>query len=432
MVQTLDNLSLIDGPLPFIFLGLGAASLLFLLFRRSLRWCIFAVVSALLALAASAAACWAVIHVFYLWPEELPSNGVIQVALVLWILTLGSTTALAGLCRQRPDDSARVGDDSRTPRRSSGRRRGLAVLATLVALTSVSLSSNSDFGQFPTVGSLFSSHTISFSTAAIPSVEHHRGSRFMSTSVQAHWNAPAGLPATGTVRSLAIAGTVSGFNGRNAVVYLPPAYSAANRPVLSVLVLVSGQPGSPESWLRSTDLIGQLDSFAAAHGGLAPVVVMPDPNGSEQANTRCMDADTNPAHWAVGGFSYGGTCALQMVTRHPEIYKTFMAISPEREPALAVNRSVTIQRAFHGDTAAFTAEVPLTLLAKNKYPEISGWFAVGGQDTAYSANVRILQKAAKQAVMSTESAAFPGGHSWAVANAALPQGLDFVFARLGL
>ena len=255
MVQTLDNLSLIDGPLPFIFLGLGAASLLFLLFRRSLRWCLFAVVSALLALAASAAACWAVIHVFYLWPEELPSNGVIQVALVLWILTLGSTTALAGLRRQRPDDSARVGDDSRTPRptashtprRSSGRRRGLAVLATLVALTSVSLSSNSDFGQFPTVGSLFSSHAISFSTAAIPSVEHHRGSRFMSTSVQAHWNAPAGLPATGTVRSLAIAGTVSGFNGRNAVVYLPPAYSAANRPVLSVLVLVSGQPGSPES-----------------------------------------------------------------------------------------------------------------------------------------------------------------------------------------
>ena len=477
MIQELENLSLIDGPLPLMVLCLGVASLLFLLFRRSLRWWIFVIVSALLAFAVSSAACWAVIHVLYVWPEDLPTPVVISVALVLWLLTLGSTTALAGLRRQRRGVVAGVSDvevrdaevcdaartsqpssphpNTRPRRRTSPLRPTVTVLATLVALTSVGLSLNSDFGEFPTVGSLFSSPTTNLSTAAVPVVTHQLGSRFMTAGVSAGWKAPAGLPATGTVRSVDIAGTVSGFKARNAVVYLPPAYSAANRPVLPVLLLVSGQPGSPESWLRSTSLVTQLDSFAAAHGGLAPVVVMPDPNGSDQANTMCMDsalapadtymsvdvphwikthleADTNPAHWAVGGFSYGGTCALQMVTRHPEIYKTFMAISPEREPAVAVNRSVTVHRAFHGDTAAFNAQLPLTLLAKNKYPETSGWFAVGSQDAAYSANVRVLQEAVDKAGMSTERAAFPGGHSWAVANAALPQGLTFVFARLGL
>ena len=103
-----------------------------------------------------------------------------------------------------------------------------------------------------------------------------------------------------------------------------------------------------------------------------------------------LDADTNPAHWAVGGFSYGGTCALQMATRHPELFHSFMAISPEREPALTVHRSVTVERAFHGDTAAFDAQLPLTLVAKNKYPQIPRLVCRGSADAAYSANVKNL------------------------------------------
>ncbi|WP_181036061.1 esterase family protein [Arthrobacter sp. N199823] len=421
-------------------------ALLFLLVRRSLCWWLFALASAVVAAAVSVFACWAVIHVLYIWPEDLPTTVQINVALLLWILALGCTTALVRLRRSR---------DGAVQPSVSLRRRTLAVVAMVVALTTVGLRINADFGEFPTVRSLFSSQTMNLSTVAPPAPKHEPDSRFMAAGVSAHWHAPVGLPATGTVRSVPIAGTVSGFHARNAVVYLPPAYSAVNRPVLPVLVLVSGQPGSPESWLRSTDLVGQLDSFAAAHNGLAPVVVMPDPNGSDQANTMCMDssmaradtymskdvphwikthldADTNPAHWAVGGFSYGGTCAMQMVTRHPGIYRTFLAISPEREPALAVNRSLTIERAFHGDAAAFDALVPLTLLAKNKYPDISGWFASGSQDATYSANVKVLQVAANKAGMSTQKSVFPGGHSWAVASAALPQGLAYVFARIGL
>ncbi len=79
---------------------------------------------------------------------------------------------------------------------------------------------------------------------------------------------------------------------------------------------------------------GIMDGYARGHGGLAPVVAVADPNGAQSANTLCMDSRIAPAdtylcvdvprwitgtlnvtpatgRWAVGGFSYGATCALE-------------------------------------------------------------------------------------------------------------------------
>lgn len=456
-MNLLYGLSLLDGPLPVLAWFLGAAAVLFLVLRRSRAWLLFAALGAAAALLVAMAACWAVIHVFYWWPEDLPVAVVLNVALVLWVLALGSTTALAGVRRRAGTAGGGPGSPTAlgTPAsRVSMRRRGLAVLATATVLACVGFAFNATFGEFPTVNSLVSAEPVA-AAAALPRVHRVAGERFMDAPVSRGWKNAAGRSSAGSVLSVPIAGTSLGFEPRNALVYLPPAYSAPARPVLPVLILISGQPGSPESWLRSTDLVRELDAFAAAHGGLAPIVVVPDPNGSDGANTMCMnsavaqadtymskdvpawikahlDADTNPAHWAVGGFSYGGTCALQLVTRHPGVFESFMAISPEREPALAASRSVTVQRAFHGNTAAFDAQLPLTLLARNEYPHIRGWFAAGASDALYSANVRELVVAARGAGMNAESEAFPGGHSWAVANAALPQGLNVLAGRLGL
>lgn len=455
------DLGLLGGPLPIAISLLGAAALIFLLARRSGRWWLFSAASAAAAFLLSLLACWAAIHVFYFWPEELPSRVVAVVALALWGLALGSATALAGVRRRgtRRMASHKVAEASEAPWPApspspSRRRRLLAVASTFMVLLTAGTALNIMYGDSPTVGALLGQHPEA--TVAPPPSQQHAGlPTFMATAVATRWQVPPGLPAKGSVLSVPIPGTVSGLQARNAVVYLPPAYAAAQRPVLPVLVLVSGQPGSPESWLRSTDLIHQLDSFAAAHQGLAPLVVIPDPNGSDNANTMCMDsalgradtymavdvpawikgnldADSNPAHWAVGGFSYGGTCSLQLATRHRELFPTFMAISPEREPAVAVQRSVTVDRAFHGDTAAFDAQVPLTLLKEHRFPQSHGWFAAGAADATYSANVKILRAAADAAGMTTAGASFPGGHSWAVASEALPQGFRFVFPRLGL
>ena len=454
-MNAIAGLSLVEGPLPIVFWVLGAAGLLCLLIRRSWRWWLFGAVVAVAAAMLSVAAGWAVIHVFYWWAEDLPSAVILNLAIVLWAVTMGSTTALAGLRRPPTGRTARLGaHEVRPALRTPRARRILAVVATAVVLAVSGLHVNAYFGQYPTVGSLLGQQP-AVSRMPLPATDRVSSARFMNTAVASGWQEPVGLPATGTLVAARIPGTVSGFHGRDAVMYLPPAYFAPKRPVLPVVVLVSGQPGAPDSWLRSSNLVSDLDAFAASHGGLAPLVVIPDPNGSDQKNTMCMDsdiaragsymavdvpnwikahldADTNPAHWAIGGFSYGATCSVQMATGHPEIFRTFMAIAPEREPALAAKRSVTIERAFHGDAGAFDARLPLTLMAKNTYPDTHGWFAAGSSDATYSANVKVLQKAARRAGMTTGSATFPGGHSWTVVNEALKPGLAFVYARIGL
>ena len=89
--------------------------------------------------------------------------------------------------------------------------------------------------------------------------------------------------------------SVSGFSAREAYIYLAPAYQTAPRPSLPVLVLFSGQPGGPADWLTGGQLRSQLDRFAEAHHGVAPVTVVVDPNGSANANTMCMDSHIAPA-----------------------------------------------------------------------------------------------------------------------------------------
>ncbi|XTR52835.1 alpha/beta hydrolase-fold protein [Pseudarthrobacter sp. So.54] len=120
------------------------------------------------------------------------------------------------------------------------------------------------------------------------------------------------------------------------------------------------------------------------------MVVVVDPNGSSAGNTLCMDSriaqadtflavdvpawinrtlevDPDPRLWAAGGFSFGATCALQMVTRHPDVYGSALAFSSEREPALAKERDKTIAVAFGGDAEAFDRQTPLRLMMDRRF-----------------------------------------------------------------
>ena len=208
--------------------------------------------------------------------------------------------------------------------------------------------------------------------------------------LSAVWRPPAGMPDAGVVTEVTIPATVSGFAARPAWLYLPPAYLSRPRAQLPVLVLLSGQPGSPDDWLDGGQLAQRMDAFAAAHDGLAPVVVMPDHLGDPLNNPLCMDSrlgnvatylsvdvpawvrdtlqvDPKPSGWAIGGFSNGGTCSLQMAVNAPEVYPTFVDISGEAEPTLG-DHAATVQAAFGGDEAAFAAVNPLDVLARGSSP----------------------------------------------------------------
>ncbi|BDB58316.1 MULTISPECIES: alpha/beta hydrolase [Rhodococcus] len=278
-----------------------------------------------------------------------------------------------------------------------------------------------------------------------------RASRTVSVD---DWSAPDDLPATGAVTSVTIPATVSGFRAREARVYLPPAYFSDPRPELPVLVLLAGQPGSPEDWLVGGHLPSTLDAYAAQHHGLAPVVVLADGTGGQFDNPLCVDShlgnaatylavdvpawvrdnlqvDDDPMAWAVGGLSYGGTCALQLATTRPDVYPTFLDFSGQAEPTLG-NRDATIRDVFGGDAEAFARNNPADLLARNRYPDSAGAFVVGLDDSEYRAGVEQLVSAAREAGMDVHLTELPGTHSFALWAAGLEKELPWLAHRLGL
>lgn len=186
------------------------------------------------------------------------------------------------------------------------------------------------------------------------------------------------------------------------------------------------------------------------------MVVVVDPNGSAAGNTMCMDSriaradtflaedvpawinrtldvDPDPRQWAAGGFSFGATCALQMVTRHPDIYSSALAFSSEQEPALAKEREKTIAASFGGDAEAFDRQTPLRIMRDRRFDAHAIYFAAGERDPEFVGYLEVLSAAARAAGFSVEARLVPGaGHSWETGSSGLPAGLDFLASRWGI
>lgn len=433
----ISNLDLISGPFPVVLAVLACIAGAVLLLRWHRKWAFSVVIAAVLAAILAWVINWYMVNVAALSAYDLPLQviawiGVGVFAFLLMVLHLVS---------------------------SRWWRKILAPAAMALVVAAVAMQVNIYYGTYRTVGDVTGASTANIAPLA-PNTAAKQLDSILATKISGpiidSWVKPAGLPAAGTVNSAQIPGSVSGFTGRTAYVYLPPAYQAPNRPLLPVMVLIPGQPGAPADWLNAGQLQQTMDAFAAAHQGLAPVVVVPDVNGSNSSNTMCMDSqiaktdtylavdvpawikstltvDPNPQHWAVGGFSFGGTCALQMATMHPKIYPSAIDLSGEAEPALSADRAATIQQAFGGNTAAFDAVVPLTLLAKNHYPDSWIFFAAGAQDGRFTGYMNQVSAAAKTAGMTMTTHSVPGaGHSWDVPVKAMPLALTWLAPRLGL
>jgi S-formylglutathione hydrolase FrmB len=197
-----------------------------------------------------------------------------------------------------------------------------------------------------------------------------------------------------------------------------------------------------------------MDAFAAGHDGLAPVIVMVDQLGSALANPLCTDSrlgnaftylsvdvpawirqtlqvELRPSGWAIGGFSNGGTCALQMAVNAPQLYPTFVDISGESEPTLG-DRARTVQAAFGGDEAAFEAVNPLDVMAHRRFPGTAGYLVAGEQDRQYLPEAHQVFAACQAAGMDVQLHVRPGGHSFEVWGPGLEEALPWLVTRLGM
>jgi S-formylglutathione hydrolase FrmB len=266
------------------------------------------------------------------------------------------------------------------------------------------------------------------------------------------------VPVKGKVVELAIPGTVSGFRARHAQVYVPPAWFERPRPALPVIVLLAGQPGQTSDWTRAGDADVTADAYAREHHGRAPILVMADQNGSFSADTECVNGPagnvetyltvdvpafaehrfhsaTGPQQWAIAGLSEGGSCAVMLSLRHPDVYRTFASygglLGPRSGDTNAIGSTVT--DLFGGDRAKFAAHEPSVLLRRRPYPELGGWFEVGSANSGPFAAQRILVPLARAAGIDTCDVTIPGGeHTFEVWAQAFRDSLPWMAGRLGI
>lgn len=389
------------------------------------------------------------------------------VVLVACQILLGGGPA-AGADPATGGDSAAGGDSATARERARARHPRLARMAgsgtgLAAALAAALLAINAFFGAYPSLAAVLGLGVPTTPLDSLPAAAPlPRAPERGAGPLLANWTAPSDLPAEGAVVTATVpAGDQSGTRGfkpRQAFLYLPPAYLTAQRPALPVLVLMAGQPGSPRDWFEIGRLKETMDAYAAAHGGLAPVVVVVDPLGSPYRNPLCSDTprggraatylqqdvptwitthlqvDPDRSHWAIAGLSNGGTCALQVVTRAPESYRTFLAMSPEEHPTLGGEQR-TINRGFGGDRAAYEANDPLSLMAAappGRYDGVAGLISIGAQDEEYASAVPALMNGARGAGIEVDTRQYEGGHGWVVWSAALADEVDWLGERLGL
>ncbi|HMT48638.1 alpha/beta hydrolase family protein [Dietzia sp. UBA5065] len=391
------------------------------------------------AVAATATGGLLVEKVFRPFPDALPPAVYVWIAVGLFALILGAVAAVGGSRARRPWCVAG------------------AVLAVISVVVGAGGHVNRMYAEYPTLGSPFgwSDHrTVSLAEVPGSTPATIGGDLPPGTPLDSVWTPPPTMPQRGAITEASIPGTASGFVARPAQIYLPPAYFTDPRPLLPVLVLLPGQPGTPTDWVVSGRLPVVADAFAARHAGLSPVVVVADPIGEPLGNTLCVDSgrgnartylaedvpdwihrnlqvDTGPRSMAIGGLSFGGTCALQMALSDPEVYPTFLDLSGQGEPTIGT-RADTVDRFFGGDEAAFREHNPADVLAHRRFPGLAGAFVTGTSDSEYGPATRALYSAALAAGIDAHLSELPGGHSYAVWSAGLEHELPWLAQRMGL
>ena len=351
-------------------------------------------------------------------------------------------------------------------------QRGLSVLAVPLSLVCVGVVLNQWVGYFPTVQAAWGAVTAGplpdqVDVGALPALRNTAMS-------------------SGKVVSVDTGDGGSGFKHRTEYVYLPPAWFGGDSPPqLPVIMMIAGEFNTPADWMRTGDAVETVDSYAAAHGGSAPILVFVDAGGSFNNDTECVDgprgnaadhltndvrpymistfdAASDAANWGVVGWSMGGTCAVDLTVMHPELFGSFEDIAGDLGPT-AGTKEQTIDRLYGGDAAQWSRYDPTTVLAKHgRYAGVAGWFedtaatagrgggggapyrasqpdtaadGYGGQDHASNPDNQgaaedLCAAAAEQAV-SCSVHTVRSGHTWQFAAGAFSDALPWMAERIG-
>jgi S-formylglutathione hydrolase FrmB len=311
-----------------------------------------------------------------------------------------------------------------TLRRPGQIRRAVALAAVPLTVSGAFLLINNEYGLWPHLGDVLG----------------HDDQTNADLYRALHLPPGAARPDKGVVAAVDVPAARSHFTHRPGSIYLPPAYFTKSRPNLPVIVMLAGAPGSPTHWITAGHAVQTMDAYAAAHHGQAPILIFVDQNGSSTGDTECVDgpqgmAETyltvdipafvaktlhvrhNANHWAIVGFSEGGTCALDLTLGHPTIFRHFADLGGDEKPTLG-NPAHTLSALFGGSTSAQADHDAAHLLATHKYRGITAWFAAGADDRKKIPVAQTMAAAARRAGIKTHEFTGTGGHNWQFASAA--------------
>ncbi len=336
-------------------------------------------------------------------------------------------------------------------------RRSMSMLAVPLCLLSSALAANAWVGYFPTVHTAWNQLT----AGSLPD----ETDRLTVTAMQL----TGARPTTGVVVPVRISAEASKFAHRRELVYLPPAWFASNPPPrLPTVIMIGAELNTPADWLRAGNAVTTADDFASAHGGYAPVLVFVDPTGSFSNDTECVNGSrgnaadhltkdvvpymisnfgvsSDRANWGILGWSMGGTCAIVLTAKNPQMFSALVDISGDLSPNSGT-KAETITRLFGGNADAWAAYDPTTIITRHgPYVGVSAWFEVAGitedvgeggrnaagnpegQDVAANSLCAVGRAHGIRCVVVAQ----PGKHDWPFAANAFAAALPWLAGRLG-
>jgi S-formylglutathione hydrolase FrmB len=347
--------------------------------------------------------------------DRIPLAGV-RVVVALALLTLAGA-ALAVVARHA------VG----------WRRTGLVVAAVGVLAAGTAVV-NTRLDAYPTVGDLRG-------VPQFPTVEGLR-----PTSLQLEQGAAARIQ---------VPDTVSHFGTFAAQVYLPPQYFTDPTRRFPVVVLTHGNPGRSTEWLD--DGSAAQTGLAVARSGHPVILVMPTVLQHPDGDSLCVDtasqgnaetyvvtdvvaaADSqlrtipDAVHRAIGGFSMGGFCALNLGLKHPDVFSVILAFSAltvcEPDAIDGGNEALFGTSDWEQRAAANSPADYWPLLDPKTAPPM--WLDVGDEESTELPPLKEFADQLTGAGFAVEYHDRPGGHDFETWTAALEQSLPWAAARLG-
>ena len=246
----------------------------------------------------------------------------------------------------------------------------------------------------------------------------------------------------GTITTIRIPGTRSGVPAMDGLLYLPAAYgdpaNAERR--FPVLELLTGYPGTPQTWVSALDIKQILDQEIAAGRSAPFIAVIPDQNPKPLHDTECVNAvhglqlDTyltfdvryateravrasrDDSQWTVMGYSTGGYCATNLTFQHPGMFGAAVSIAGYDRAAL----DGTTGNLFGADPQARLANDVVWRAEHLPMPRVNLLLVSARQDPAPVLQNLALERAVRAPAQVYDLTLPRGGHNMATFKAELP------------